>query len=108
MQSSDDIDAEPNAGDVVELRVLIARLEGQLDKTPGRFEFFVVTLSIVGLLTAVFAAVFFFVVQSNQRAFEVDVLKIIERREEEAQRKLEEYLSNVKGLPKKFGSQNSD
>ncbi len=58
-------------------------MQGQLDKTPGRFEFFAVIFAVLGIMSATFFGVFFFIVQNNQKALKDDVIEIIEEREAE-------------------------
>lgn len=74
-------DTKNTERDLIELRVLLATLQGELNKTPGRFEYFGTVLSVVTLLTGIFAAAFFFIVDKSQRDFEAQIIRVIETRE---------------------------
>ncbi|MDE4132249.1 hypothetical protein PXK00_03945 [Phaeobacter sp. QD34_3] len=87
---------DSNDKEVVELRILIASLQGQLSKTPGRFEYFTTVLGVVTLLTGVFATAFFLVVDKSQRDFEAQVISIIEEREKAQAEELNDLLMMFK------------
>ncbi|GAA6194886.1 hypothetical protein NBRC116598_03300 [Pseudophaeobacter arcticus] len=95
--------SEPNAypknteADLIELRILLATLQGELNKTPGRFEYFGTVLSVVALLTGIFAAAFFFIVDKSQRDFEAQIIRVIEAREAAQTQKFINLLDGVGG-----------
>ena len=97
---------ETLGNEIIELRIAIAELKGEINRTPSKFDVYTLSTVTAGLFAGFLSALIFFYLAQSQRDFEQEVVRIFEAREEIRAKEFQIELEKLKAeAEKKIGGE---